>query len=141
MSGEIYPTDPDDVRILPNRREVLQAWLDDDYQLFFVSNQSGIASGNLTREVAQACFDRTIELLGLPITQVRYCPHNAFPTSCFCRKPMPGFGVELIRKYRLAREHLVMVGDMDSDARFAETLGATYHHADDFFGRGATPVT
>jgi HAD superfamily hydrolase (TIGR01662 family) len=132
-SGAIYPTDPSDVVLLPNRRETLQRWLDDGYQLFLISNQSGISSGKVSQWAVEACIMRTVQLLGLPVTEVRYCPHQAFPTTCFCRKPMPGFGVALMRKYQLSREHLVMVGDMDSDARFAEAIGATYRSADEFF--------
>ena len=52
---------------------------------------------------------------------------------CFCRKPLPGLGIALVRKHELAREHLVMVGDMDSDEDFARALGAKYIHADTFF--------
>lgn len=136
-SGAIYPTDPADVVLLPNRRETLQRWLDDGYRLFLISNQSGIASGKVSREAVEACILRTVELLGLPVTEVRYCPHKAFPMSCYCRKPMPGFGVALIQKYALSREHLVMVGDMDSDERFARALGATYHSAEEFFAPDA----
>lgn len=132
-SGAIYPTDPADVVLLPNRRETLQGWLDEGYQLFLISNQSGVTSGKVSREAVEACILRTIELLDLPITEVRYCPHKAFPASCYCRKPMPGFGVDLIQKYKLSREDLVMVGDMDSDARFAKTIGATYYPAEEFF--------
>lgn len=133
-SGEFYPVTPDDIDLLPNRREKLQPWIDDGYELFFVSNQSGIASKKLTREDAQSCFNRTIELLGLPVKEVAFCPHPAFPANCFCRKPLPGLGIQLMQKHELAREHLVMVGDMDSDADFAATIGAKYHDAKDFFG-------
>jgi HAD superfamily hydrolase (TIGR01662 family) len=132
-SGDIYPKNADDVELLPGRREVLQRWIDDGYQLFFVSNQSGIASGKLTHEGAQAAFLRTIELLDLSVTAVMYCPHPAFPVGCYCRKPMPGLGVYLMQRHRLAREHLVMVGDMDSDAAFAAGLGARYVDASTFF--------
>src|SRR6185503_669028 len=38
-SGEIFPKDPDDVELLPGRREVLERWIKDGYTLFFVSNQ------------------------------------------------------------------------------------------------------
>ncbi len=132
-SGEIYPTTPDDVELLPNRRETLQRWLDDGYQLFFISNQSGVASKKLTYGDAESCFTRTKELLGLPVTEVLFCPHKSFPVGCFCRKPLPGWGVYLMHKYNLAQEHLVMVGDMDSDRAFAEAIGARYFHADAFF--------
>ena len=133
LSGEIYPRHADDVVMLPNRREALQRWVDKGYSLFFVSNQSGIASGKLSREAADSAFQRTAELIGLPITEIVYCPHPAFPVGCFCRKPLPGMGVYLSRKYELDTAHLVMVGDMDSDAAFAASLGARYYDAKDFF--------
>jgi HAD superfamily hydrolase (TIGR01662 family) len=113
---------------------VLQRWLDDGYQIFFVSNQSGIASAQLDRAAAESAFLRTVQLLGLPVTEVAYCPHPAFPVGCYCRKPLPGLGVYLMQRHRLAREHLVMVGDMDSDAQFAAGLGARYFDAGEFFG-------
>jgi len=133
VSGEIYPRHPDDVRLLPGRRQVLQRWIDQGYQLFFVSNQSGIASNQVSRDAVDACFRRTQELLDLPIQEVAYCPHPAFPVGCFCRKPMPGLAVDLMRRHQLAPEHLVMVGDMESDAAFAAGIGARYYDANDFF--------
>lgn len=132
-SGELYPRQREDIELLPGRKEKLQAWIDRGYQLFLVSNQSGVASNHLTREAADACFARTVELLGLPVKEIAYCPHSAFPAACFCRKPMPGLGVQLIMKYQLAPEHLVMVGDMDSDEAFARGIGAKYFDAKEFF--------
>ncbi len=132
-SGEIYPRNADDVVLLPNRRETLLRWIENGYSLFFLSNQSGISSGKLTQLDAVGAFQRTVELLGLPVVEITYCPHPAFPVGCFCRKPLPGLGVYLIRKYKLDMEHLVMVGDMDSDAGFARSIGAKYFDASQFF--------
>ncbi len=134
-SGEIYPRSPDDVELLPGRREVLQRWIDEGYKLFIISNQSGVASKKLTAEDAAACLARTQELLDLPVEERLFCPHKSFPVQCFCRKPMPGWGVYLTRKYELAQDQLVMVGDMDSDRRFAEAIGARYFDAEEFFSR------
>jgi histidinol-phosphate phosphatase family protein len=136
VSGEPFPKGPDDVTILPGRREVLQRWVDDGYALFFVSNQGGVASGSVTAEAVDAAFARTVELLGLPVKEVVYCPHPAFPVGCFCRKPLPGLGVALALRHGLAREHLVMVGDRASDAGFARAIGARYVDAAEFFGDG-----
>lgn len=136
-SGEIYPRHPDDIELLPGRRAVLEEWMSRGYKLFFVSNQSGVASNQLSAEAARACFERTVELLGLPVEEIVFCPHPAFPVGCFCRKPMPGMGVWLQRRHRLSQEHLVVVGDMDSDARFAAGLGARYFDAGDFFVSGS----
>lgn len=132
-SGEIFPRTPEDVELLPGRREQLQRFVDEGYKLFLVSNQSGVASGTLSKEAAEAAFARTIELLGLPVAEVAYCPHPAFPVGCFCRKPLPGLGVSLIERHGLAREHTIMVGDMDSDRDFAKALGVKYFDAAEFF--------
>lgn len=134
-SGELFPRSADDVELLPGRREVLQRFIDEGYKLFFVSNQSGVASETLTKEAAEAAFARTVELLGLPVAEVMYCPHPAFPVGCFCRKPLPGLGVSLIHRHKLAREHLIMVGDMDSDRDFAKGVGARYFDAAEFFSK------
>ncbi|HTN84685.1 MAG TPA: HAD hydrolase-like protein [Sorangium sp.] len=49
---------------------------------------------------------------------------------------MPGLGVSLIQRHKLAREHLVMVGDMESDREFAQSLGAKYMTAEELFPAG-----
>lgn len=136
-SGEIYPRDPDDVEILPGRRERLLQWLEAGWLLFFVSNQSGVASGKVSEAAVQAGFARTQELLDLPIVDVAYCPHPAFPAGCFCRKPMPGMAVALAQKHGLDLSASVMVGDRDTDADFARGIGARYFDAEVFFASDA----
>jgi HAD superfamily hydrolase (TIGR01662 family) len=116
---------------------VLQRWVDTGHGLFLVSNQSGIAGGTVSEEAVRAAFDRTVELLGLPVKEIAYCPHPAFPVGCFCRKPLPGLGVQLLLRHRLGRAHTIMVGDMDSDEDFARALGVKYHTAEAFFGGSA----
>jgi histidinol-phosphate phosphatase family protein len=134
LSGEPYPVDPADIELLPGRREVLQRWIDDGYTLFFVSNQSGVASGKVTEEAVLRCFAHTVSLLGLPIADVAFCPHPAFPAGCFCRKPMPGLGVQLARRHDLDLTRTIMVGDLGTDRGFAEALGVEFRSAAEFFG-------
>lgn len=133
ISGEVYPRHPDDVRLLPHRRETLLRWAANGYLLFFVSNQSGIAAGRVSHGMVQQAFYRTAELLGVPVAEIAYCPHAHQPVGCFCRKPLPGLGVYLMQRHLLSREHLLMVGDMDTDAQFAAGIGAKFIHADEFF--------
>jgi histidinol-phosphate phosphatase family protein len=132
-SGEPYPTDPDDIELLPGRAEILRGWVDQGYRLYLVSNQSGIASEKVTEAAVRRCFDRTIELLGLPVADVAFCPHPAFPAGCFCRKPMPGLGIRLARTHGFDPANAIMVGDLESDAKFAEAIGARYRPAETFF--------
>ena len=79
-----------------------------------ISNQSGIAKGELTVADAEACFQRTNELLGVEI-EFLYCPHRVPPISCYCRKPQVGLAVQLIEKHKLDRSKTIFVGDMTTD--------------------------
>ena len=133
-SGEKYPKTPDDIKVLPNRSEVLKYYKSQGYLLLGVSNQSFIGKGTITENQAIACFDRTNELLDVDI-EYRFCPHNAFPVSCYCRKPMPGLGVEFIEKYKLDPEQTIMVGDLTSDKTFARRCGINYQDAEVFFSK------
>ena len=140
LSGEFYPRDPHDQEILPERTEVLSRWVKAGYKLFFISNQGGIAAAQTSHDSVQTGLYRTAELLDVPIEEIVYCPHPSKPVGCFCRKPMPGLGVYLMQRHQLSREHLVMVGDMDTDAECAAAIGASYFDATDFFsGNGQLP--
>lgn len=132
ISGFIYPKTPDDIKILPNRKKILTHYKNDGYLLLGVSNQSGIHKGILTEETADQCFRRTNKLIGLDI-DYRFCKHASGPASCYCRKPMPGHGVEFIMKYLLDPKQCIMVGDMTTDKTFATRCGFQYIDQSEFF--------
>jgi HAD superfamily hydrolase (TIGR01662 family) len=139
-SGEKYPMSADDFEVLPGRREVLERWVAAGWKLFLVSNQSGIASGKVAQAVVAEAFANTVAALGVPVVDVAFCPHAAFPVGCFCRKPLPGMGVLLQHRHGLDSDHLVMVGDLGSDAGFAAAIGARFFSAEVFFaGAGVVP--
>jgi HAD superfamily hydrolase (TIGR01662 family) len=131
-NGEKYPTDIGNIKILPNRRKILERYLNDGYILTGVSNQSGVEKENLSWEAAAECFHYTNDALGLNI-DFKFCPHHSFPIRCFCRKPLPGLAVELIEKYKLNPSECIMVGDMKSDETFAKRSGFQFVHANEFF--------
>ena len=131
-SGDLYPTNPNDIQILPNRIERLKEYIDKGYILLGVSNQSGVAKGLLTFETAKACFDKTNELLGLNI-DVSFCPHSVPPITCYCRKPGVGHGIEFIEKYKLDPDQCIMVGDMTTDKTFSTRCGFKYIDQSVFF--------
>lgn len=128
-----YPTDPSQVKVLPNRSRVLQTYLNKGYKLFGVSNQSGIAKGAVTHEQVRACIDETHRQLGISTTETVYCPHPAGAASCYCRKPQSGLGVYLIRKYGIDPRESIFVGDYATDESFARRLGFQYVDEKDFF--------
>lgn len=131
-SGNKYPKNSADIEILPNRYNILKKYQDDGYQLLGVSNQSFISKGELTLQEANQCFESTHKLLGIQIDYL-FCPHQAYPQLCYCRKPLPGMGVLFIEKYKLNPSECIMVVDMKSDHTFAERCGFQYINAEDFF--------
>lgn len=132
ISGDKFPVTPDDIKILPNRIETLKKYLAAGYILLGVSNQSGVAKGKLTKEMAVKCFEKTNELLGINI-DVRFCPHSIPPIVCYCRKPMPGLGIQFVEEYKLNPADCIMVGDMTTDKTFSQRCGFKFMDQDEFF--------
>lgn len=65
--------------------------------------------------------------------EILYCPHKVPPITCYCRKPGPGMGVELIFKYKLDPRKCVYVGDMTTDKTFAARCGFKFEDHTEFF--------
>lgn len=127
-----YPVEKDQVEIKPNRKPVLDAWKKKGYLLLGVSNQSGIAKGLLTEDKAHELFKYTNDQIGVDI-EYRFCSHQSNPISCYCRKPMPGIGVEFILKHKLNRKECIFVGDLTTDKTFAARAGFQYVDQAEFF--------
>lgn len=127
-----YPVNKSQVEIKPNRTKILQSYKDKGYILLGISNQSGIAKGEVADEVVKELFDYTNQQLGIDI-EYRYCPHQSAPISCYCRKPMNGVGVEFILKHKLKASDCIMVGDMTTDKTFAARCGFQYVDQAEFF--------
>jgi histidinol phosphatase-like enzyme len=116
------------------RAETLRRYQSEGYRLLGLSWQPEIAEGKRSAAVADSVFARMNELLGLAI-DVEYCPHAAGPPRCWCRKPLPGLGVLLIRRHRLNPAVSIYVGEGPQDPGFARRLGFEYRRAADFFDR------
>ncbi len=137
-SGAPFPRTPQDVLALPGRAAVLTRFREAGWRLLGVSNQGGVAANMLSYEMALAGIGETQKQLGLRI-ETRFCPHPARPVRCWCRKPLPGFGVEFIERYRLDPVRCIYVGDMKSDADFARAAGFAYFDAEPFFASPPDP--
>jgi D-glycero-D-manno-heptose 1,7-bisphosphate phosphatase len=126
-----YPYEFAHIQILPGRSERLKEYQKRGYILLGVSNQSGIARGTPQEKIV-ACFEETNKRLGVQI-DYQFCPHRIPPVSCYCRKPHSGIGALFIEKYKLNPSDCIMVGDMTSDATFAERCGFCFIHSNTFF--------
>lgn len=133
-----YPTSPDEV-ILTKPATVLRAVIDtyrsQGYKIIGVSNQSGIAKGTITEQAAEACFQKTRDLLGYTEQEfpIMYCPHRSAPVACYCRKPQSGLFVKASLVHDIYIPGSVMVGDLKTDETAAQRLGIRFIHAEQFF--------
>jgi HAD superfamily hydrolase (TIGR01662 family) len=127
-----YPVMEAQVEIKPGRKKVLDAYKAKGYRLLGISNQSGIAKGELTYDKAVELFNHTNKLLGVDI-EFQFCSHQSAPISCYCRKPMSGLGVDFILKHKLNRKECIFVGDMTTDKTFAARAGFQYVDQMEFF--------
>lgn len=132
-SGNKWPTSPDDVRLLPGRAEIIKKFAK-THLILGASNQSAIAKGDVTEEQVKACFAETNRQLGVNI-KWSYCPHKVPPISCYCRKPGPAMGVQMIYDFHLDPKQCIYVGDMGTDKSFAARCGFQFQTPEQFFGR------
>ena len=132
-SGARAPITPEDVEVLPGRAETLARLRAEGRALAAIAWHPEIAEGTATPEAVAATLARTAELLGGGI-DLLHCPHAAGPPRCWCRKPLPGLGVELVARLRLDPTQTIYAGLDAVDRAFAARLGFLYRDAGELFG-------
>jgi histidinol phosphatase-like enzyme/predicted kinase len=130
-SGLRVPLTASDVEVVAGTAPVLRRYRDAGYRLLGVSWQPEIAEGAQSSEGVSAVVARMCELLGLEI-EVEYCPHEAGPIRCWCRKPLPGLGVLFVHRHRLNPAQCLYIGSGPQDPGFARRLGFIYRESGDF---------
>jgi len=133
VGDEKFPIKRSEVRGIKDRAAKLKQLEKDGYLLLGASNQSGVAKGILTTQDVEDCLDETLKQLNLEFEETLYCPHKVPPITCYCRKPGPGMGVQLIMKYNLDPRQCFYVGDQTTDKSFAERCGFKFFHEADFW--------
>jgi aryl-alcohol dehydrogenase-like predicted oxidoreductase/histidinol phosphatase-like enzyme len=134
-SGATTVLDAEDIVVSDSRRETLKKYAAQGWRLLAIAWRPQIAKRETTQEAVLECFARTRELLGLDI-DIAYCPHDAGPPICWCRKPLPGLALELAFRHRVALERSILVGRSPADRTMAERLGMTHHGRDELFRAG-----
>ncbi len=96
-----------------------------------MSNQPGIEKGFYSRKNSvkfAKYLIRQAEKINIRIRNVYLCPHagSAKGTECNCRKPKIGMYLKLMNLYWARNLKIVMVGNSDSDKKFARNAGIKY---------------
>lgn len=133
----------DDVELFPRMPERLLSWKQRGYRIVGVTNQGGIATGQVSYEDVRAAIMRTQALSGDAFDRIYMCQHHPAAhdpemANCFCRKPKMGMLVlaqqDLSDQFgEMYPPHLaLMVGDRDEDRQCAESAGVKFQLASEW---------
>ena len=115
----------DEFALLPTVAEAIRALNDAGRRVIVVTNQRGIALGQMTEYDLHVIHEHMLELLaacGARVDAVYHCPHDR--GSCVCRKPEPGLFIRAADDHADIRFHeSAIFGDSDSDMAAGMKLG------------------
>ncbi len=120
-----YLGDPARAVLFPDTVPALRR-LVERFDLFIVTNQSGVAKGLIRYDDACRVNERvrdTLAAAGIQIRDVYCCPHQR-SDGCACRKPNPHFGRLAESAHGIDLAGSFVIGDHPADVEFAANLGA-----------------
>lgn len=116
---------PDKVEILPSVIEALELLSKQDYAVFFVTNQAGLAEGLITKEEFDAINNKVLGEIassGIRVRETFVCPHGE-QDGCDCRKPKPKLLLDAAEKYGINLSESWMIGDRLTDVHTGINAG------------------
>jgi D-glycero-D-manno-heptose 1,7-bisphosphate phosphatase len=102
------------------------------YEIFVITNQSGIARGKYTVkqfDELSLWMTSVFRSKGIVISNVYHCPHHPdkglgeYLKACDCRKPEPGMLLLAEKENNIDLVNSVFIGDKVSDMQAAENAG------------------
>lgn len=121
-----YVEKKEDFVWLEGAKEAILRLKQNNYRVILVSNQPGIARGNLNEETLAEIHDKMQSELkqemGTTIDAIYYCPHN-WDEGCNCRKPKPGMLYQAQKDYSLDLTKCILIGDDERDVEAGNQAG------------------
>lgn len=131
-SGETFPKDNDDWKFKDKVVDIVKGFTDKGFIPIIVSNQGGIEAGFVKQEE----FDNKLDIIRSQISEYLGVDiHGAYCSlgESYFRKPNPGMAYRMAIDLELNLRNSIMVGDMESDRKFAKNAYiGTYYDIDDF---------
>lgn len=122
----------DDFEWIDGAKESIVFLTKNNYTVFVVTNQSGIARGFYTIDDMKKLHEymlTEIKEAGGNIEKFYFCPHlpggkvKEYAIECDCRKPKPGLLLQALREYAIDKEHSFLIGDKPRDVESAAAAG------------------
>lgn len=117
-----YIEKPEDFVWLPKAKEAIKLLNDNNVITILITNQPGIARGNLTIDTLNKIHDKMqsdLKEFGAKIDYIYYCPHN-WDEGCNCRKPKSGMLYNAQKDLSLDLTKCVLFGDDERDIEAAK---------------------
>jgi len=121
---------------VPGAIEAIRLATEAGWQVFVVTNQSGVARGLYDEAAVRALhawMADEVRRHGGTIDDIRYCPFHeeavvpAYRRASDWRKPAPGMILDLIARWELDPARCVLVGDQTRDMQAAAACGVAGH--------------
>lgn len=117
---------PEAWRAIPGSLEAIASLNRAGWQVFVITNQSGIARGYYDLAALSDIHEkmqRELAAVGGFVQEIFFCPHSP-EAGCACRKPNPGMLLQCQEKYGLTLSDTLFAGDKLSDIEAAQAVGA-----------------
>jgi adenylate kinase family enzyme len=108
-----------------SRLDAIARYRSEGCLLFVHAWRPQVARGEVTSESVAREFDALRRRLGGEMDSA-YCPHDAGPPICWCRKPIPGQVIEFAVRQDVALTRSIVAGTSASARTMAERVGARY---------------
>jgi len=115
----------DEFEFLPGAIEAMTLLAQNDYKIFIISNQAGIARGAMTEHDLKEIhgnMEKELKKHNVKIEKIYYCPHG-WDDGCECRKPKPGMLFQASREHDLDLSKALFIGDDERDLQAGNAAG------------------
>jgi D-glycero-D-manno-heptose 1,7-bisphosphate phosphatase len=121
-----YLSRVEEMEYFPDTLKALQLFQQMDYEIFVVTNQSGVGRGYFSLEnvyvIHRQLQNDLRENKLAPFKDFGICPHSP-DDKCDCRKPSGKMILDLVAKHHLDPQKSFMVGDKLIDAECGKNAG------------------
>ena len=121
--GYVYKID--DFEFFHDVFSTLKYFQKQNFLIFIVTNQSGIARGYFTHEDFDKLNRYILEEFrkeGIVISKIYFCPHSP-DENCECRKPKPKMLLDAMSEFDINMKKSWMIGDKESDMEAGHNAG------------------
>jgi D-glycero-D-manno-heptose 1,7-bisphosphate phosphatase len=123
-----YVRTPEQFEWIDGSRDALRLLHEAGYRVIVVSNQAGIARGEMRPSDLEAVHARMLAdviAAGGRVDAVYHCPHG-WDDGCQCRKPKPGLLFQAQRDHHLDLTRTWFIGDDERDGQAARAAGCPF---------------